>query len=40
MIGYLEKIVIPFLKVKHEELGLPVSQPALAIFLCVQGIAD
>ena len=37
MIGYLEKIVIPFLKAKREELGLPVSQPALAIFDVFKG---
>jgi len=32
MIQYLQKIIIPFLKSKQEELGLPASQPALAIF--------
>ena len=37
MIGYLEKIVIPFLKAKHEKLGLPASQPALAIFDVFKG---
>ena len=37
MIGYLEKIVIPFLKAKREELELPVSQPALAIFDVFKG---
>ena len=35
IIGYLEKIVIPFLKAKREELGLPASQPALTIFFDV-----
>ena len=37
MIGYLEKNVILFLKAKREELGLPVSQPALVIFDVFKG---
>ena len=37
MIQYLQKIVIPFLKSKREELGLPASQPALAIFDLFKG---
>ena len=37
MIQYLQKIIIPFLKSKREELGLPASQPALAIFDLFKG---
>ena len=37
MIQYLQKFVIPFLKSKREELGLPTSQLALAIFDVFKG---
>ena len=37
MIQYLQKIVIPFIKLKREELGLPALQPALAIFDVFKG---
>ena len=37
MIQYLQKLVIPFLKSKRKKLGLPASQPALAIFDVFKG---
>ena len=32
MLRYIDKIIVPFVKEKREELGLDENQPALAIF--------